>query len=160
MRLSDSMPVKYTKVWADFYYPKNFGGCQVTWNEWVSIVLLRYLLFCLCYVRLVRPVFIPRCECCVTVLGSKCGADVVKECLSQNLHVGANKERGDEILTFSVVSKTTDSSRLMWQHKTINTYLSISYLRVIICGGGGGGGGGRGGVGERGRERVGVGFFS
>jgi len=38
------MPVKYTKVWADFF-PKNFGGCQVTWNEWVSIVLLRYLLF-------------------------------------------------------------------------------------------------------------------
>jgi len=26
------------------------------------------MLFCLCYVRLVRPVFIPRCECCVTVL--------------------------------------------------------------------------------------------
>jgi len=25
------------------------------------------VLFCLCYVRLVRPVFILRCECCVTV---------------------------------------------------------------------------------------------
>ena len=24
------------------------------------------ILFCLCYVRLVRPVFILRCECCVT----------------------------------------------------------------------------------------------
>jgi len=22
------------------------------------------MLFCLCYVRLVRPVFLPRCECC------------------------------------------------------------------------------------------------
>lgn len=38
-----------------------------------------HLLFCLCYVRLVRPVFFPRCECCVTVLGWKCGANVVKE---------------------------------------------------------------------------------
>jgi len=45
----------------------------------VSYVLLRYLLFCLCYVRLVRPVFLPRCACCVTLLGWKCGANVVKE---------------------------------------------------------------------------------
>jgi len=30
------------------------------------------MLFCLCYVRLVRPVFIFRCECCVTVPGWKC----------------------------------------------------------------------------------------
>ena len=72
------MPVKYTNVWADFS-PKNFGGRQVTWNEWASIVLLQYLLFCLFYVRLVRPVFILRCECCVTVLGWKCGANVFKE---------------------------------------------------------------------------------
>ena len=26
------------------------------------------MLFCLCYVRLVRPVFLPRCECLVTLV--------------------------------------------------------------------------------------------
>jgi len=61
MRLSGSLSVKYANVCADFYsrvFPKRFGGHQVTWDELVSIVLFQYLLFCLCYVRLVWPVSI------------------------------------------------------------------------------------------------------
>ena len=38
--------LKYTKSMS-WFFPQDFGGCQVTWNEWVSIVLLRYLLWVL-----------------------------------------------------------------------------------------------------------------